>query len=226
MGTSYSNLVTYVRDDLREASANTWTDAQLARYLSRAERWLAGYLSQIKGSGRFITRGESFTIAASTETFDTTTLANTPTGILEMMMQFSGEWYPIYEMAQGDENLLRSTQLQSFSNLTPPQFWIEDTTLHFLPLSTSARTCKISYQWLPAVKGTGGTAETPDRYDDVLLLRAAYDAMRTQGQDDEAFEKKYAGRLAEIEDFEFGRQSKGTSRVIQNVSARVLFPRT
>ncbi|MFQ5471738.1 MAG: hypothetical protein ACE5FA_02470, partial [Dehalococcoidia bacterium] len=79
--------------------------------------------------------------------------------------------------------------------------------------------------WIPSAKGTGGTAETPSQYDDIVILRAVYDALGVVGESEDTFEDKYKLRLAEIEDFETDRVAKGSSLRVQNVTKRRLFGR-
>ena len=231
MGTSYSTLLAspHLRFNIRETSASTWTDAELAYPLSTAEQWLAQFLSQIKGSGRFIVE-ETATLAADAETITQASLAKGDgsagefTGLRWInMLVNNNSWEPCYPMEEGDENLYRLPNTAIPVGSTP-YYEVLDTNLRFLPISSAARSLRIRYSWIPVRKTKAGTAETPTQYDDILCLRAAFDALAPLGQSEGQFEQKYGMRLSEIEDFEFNRARKGVSHVVKNVSARDMFP--
>jgi len=223
--TAYTSLESLLRLELRESSANAWTADQLATYLSRSEQWLAQMLSQLRGSGRFL-YSDQVTLAASAETLDMTS-AFTKTNVTAIrtidVLDSGNVWVPCYPIAEGDENLYRTSNALPMSQGGSRMFYLEDTDIHILPVSTSSATLRVRYAWAPVVKGIGGTSETPSQYDDILVHRAAFDALAVLGQTEMSFEKKYATRLSEIEDFEVNRVNKGTSETIKNVTSRFLF---
>lgn len=230
MGTSYSTLIADVRLHLRETTADEWTDAQIATYLSRSERWLARWLSGLRNSGRFV-QSDSMTLAASTETLAMETTGTPPSAFTYIVdniryidMQVSGGgWAACYPLREGDENAVRGPNVPISTDLSVPTYFIRGTNLHFLPISGGARTLRITYGWIPAAKTSASTAETPTQYDDILVLRAVYDALGVVGENEGTFDAKYATRLAEIEDFETDRVAKGPSLRVQNVTKRRLF---
>lgn len=230
MGTSYANLVSYVRDDLRESTADEWTDAQLARYISRAEQWFARFLSSLRNSGRFLYE-EQFTLAASTETYDTSGLtkgdgsAGLFTGIRRIdMLVGQNVWQPCLPIREGEEHFFRYPTTQPAQPWAVPGYYLRDALIVFLPTVSAARTLRINYSWVPVTKTTAGTAETPAEYDDILIKRAVYDALGTTGESETTFVEKYAMRLAEVESWECDRVNTGTSTTIKNVTSRNLFP--
>lgn len=230
MGTSYSNLVTYLRDDIRESSADEWTDAQLARYLSRAEQWFARWLSALRNSGRFLYE-EQFTLSASTETYDTTglTKADGTAGHLTAIRRIdklvaNNVWQPCQMIREGQEHFYRYPSTVPAQPWAVPGYYLRDSDLVFLPTISESQTLRINYSWIPVAKGTGGTAETPVEYDDILLKRAGYDALGTTGESEMTFVEKYATRLAEIESWECDRASAGVSTTIKKVTTWGMFP--
>lgn len=229
MGSSYATLLADLRLLLRESAASTWTDAQLAGALSNGEIWLASYLAHIRNSKRFEYE-EEFTVTGDTETYDMTGLTKADGSAGDLLairwisMQNVNTWQPVYTISEGDENLARQPSSFRPSPSYIPGYDVRDDDLIFLPTSPEARTFRISYNWVPIRKGTGGTAETPKRYDDILTRRAAYDSLGEIGQSETTFEDKYATRLMEITKFESNRWNKGQPETVKNISSRTLFP--
>jgi hypothetical protein len=225
MSTAYTTLITKLRRRLRDSAAEEWETAELADYISDAERWLAQRLGGMRKSGRFIAQ-ETLTLAADTEAYDTTTLAQQSfIGVQTIEKKMPGGRYaPVYQLNEGDQNLGRWGSTLAASEDYVPRYWLQAGSIHFLPKLKDVQTFIIRHTWLPVRKTSGGTAETPEQYDDILILRAAFDSLGVTGNAETTFEQKYAARLSEIEDFEINRENKGTSETVQVKNSRLLFP--
>ncbi len=229
MGTSYSTLKSRLLNKLRDPNQQEWTDNdELYRYISNAEQWMAAWLGSLKGSGRFVVQ-DTITLSANTSTFNLSSLTSaaskTFAGVRYMeMLTAMNVRVPLSPIPEGDENLYRSPTTITVDAWVPPSYLLRNDAFEFLPISSAARTIYVTYQWLPLVKTTSGdTAETPTQYDDLLILRAAHDALGAEGEREKSFEDKYAMRISDIEDFEVTRLGRGTTETVKNVSTRVLF---
>lgn len=224
MGTGYSTLLSELRTRVNEASANEWTDPQLLRHISRGEIWESRFLGKIKRSGRF-QYVENKTLAASTSDYALSGLTKAFDGLRFVEMELpGGYWQPCPPIDEAQEHLWRTPSSSYVSGTVVPGYILRDETMSFLPVATSARTLKFTYRWVPAAKtSSSDTAETPASYDDVLVLRALYDALADEGTRDDAFEMKYAARLAEIEEIEGSRWNEGQSERVKMVSSSALF---
>ncbi len=221
---TYSDLLGMLRDRLDEGTANEWTDADLYGYLSMAERWLAGFLGGIRGSGRF-RYTENQTLPASTETIALSGLTKAFDRLVSIEMQVSGGgWVPLEPMVDGEDHLYRSPTNVTVSGDVVPYYRLQDDSFVFLPVASSARTLKYQYLWVPAAKTSGAsTVETPVKYDDLLVLRAAHFALADAGEKDTSFDEEYASRIAEVEDYECNRSSWGRGERIKFIASRGMF---
>jgi len=229
MGTLYSTLRTRLLKQLRDPNGVEWSDdTELYQLISNAEQWMANWLGDLRGSGRFVVQ-DTITLAASTSTFAFSALTDAATkvfaGVRYMeMLSASNVRVPLYAIAEGDENLYRSPSTITVDAWVPPSFLIRDDSFVFLPVSSQARTIYVTYQWIPIVKtSSSDTAATPTQYDDLLVHRAAFDALGRGGEREETFDEKFAARIADVETFEVSRLNRGTTETVKNVTSRTLF---
>lgn len=228
MGTAYTTLNTRLLRRLRDASAVTWDSSdEVYDALSRSERWLARFLANIRGSGRFVTT-EALTVTASATSTAISSLGSAATKEFTSVRQIekvgtNSRRIPVEQIPEGDEHLWRGSTTTTIDADQAPGYYIQDASFYWLPVSTGAQTMYVTYNWIPVAKTSSGTAETPADYDDVLLLRAAYDLLGAEGEREQTFEAKYAARLSEIEEYECSRHDRGLSKRVKNVSTRVLF---
>lgn len=227
MGTAYSTLKTRVLAQLRDTGQQKWTDnTELFQLISNAEQWLAQFLGNIRGSGRFTVQ-ETISLSASTEASNISSLTSAATKVFVAvrymdMLTTSNTRQPMPVIPEGDENIWRESVLAG--GAVVPGYFIRNDQFIFLPTSSSARTIYCTYQWIPIVKtSSGDTAETPTQYDDMLVNRAVFDAQAREGESERKFEEKYAVRLSEIEDMECSRLDRGATQTVKNVTSRMLF---
>ena len=226
----YSAVLSLVRTSLGEASAVEWTDAQLITYISNAEQWMASWLGRLPGNGRFI-QEEDITLAADAETVALSSLPSNATKTLISIdyihfQNTANNWTPCDEIQVGDEARLRGGSAFTVSGDVAPAYQLRRPNLFFLPISTAARTLKVRYQWLPIAKTTDSDSlETPSQYDDMIVARVLFYALGDEGEEDSSFEKRYAGRLADIEMFEANAQrGSGRGESVANYDSRYYFP--
>lgn len=227
MGTSYSSLKTSLLRRIRDPNQQKWTsNDEIYELISQAERWLARFLGNIRGSGRF-TIQETISLSANTEASNISALTSAATkafvAVRYMDILSDGSTrQPMQRIPEGDENLWRNSAVMSGHAI--PGYFIRNDQFIFLPTSGEARTIYCTYQWVPIAKTTSGdTAETPAEYDDLLLARVQFNALAREGEAEKKFEEEYAARLAEIEDYENSRTERGVTESVKNVSGRLLF---
>ncbi len=229
MGTTYSAMKSRLLTKLRDPNQQEWTDdTELYGLISNAEQWLATYLGSLRGSGRFVVQ-EAITLAANTSTVAISSLSAAATkvflGVRYMDMLTEGGYRaPMLPIPDGDEAQYRAPTQAPVGGMWAPGYFIRDDSFIFLPVASQARTIYLTYQWIPIVKTSGSdTLETPTQYDDMILLRAAFDALGAEGENETTFEQKYATRLADIEDAEVNRLGRGITETVKTVTSRVLF---
>lgn len=224
MGTAYSALLSRLRTKVRETTANEWSDAELYQYLTYGERWLANFLSQVPNSGRFVYQ-EQKSLAASASTYALSGLTKLFVAVRDLyMIGPNSIWIPLSQFQEGDENLYVVPNVTTVSGLCIPSYRIREDDGVFRPVASSARTIVWEYNWQPAVKTTGAdTADTPIQYDDLLVDRAAWDALQVIGEADGSFEEQRSMRIAEVEYQECDRGTRGVTTTPRNVSTRLLF---
>lgn len=224
MGSSVGTVDTRFKKKLRDTSSAEWSEAVRIDLLNDAHRAIARWLSGIPGSGRFIYQDQK-TLAANASTIALSTLTKTFSVARDLyMITENGRWLPLDQFQEGDENLVRTVTGATVSGLVPPRFRLRETDIVFLPVSSTARTIVIDYNWLPAaVDDSGDSFETPTEYDDFLILRALRDALGETGELDTYFERKYIEREAEIESFECNRMTRGVTETVKNITTRMLF---
>lgn len=220
---TYSALRTKLLQMLRDPDAQKWSSSdEIYFLLSNAERWLARRIGGYSKSGRF-KYADTVALPANTETYALSSLTKEFVAVRYIdILTNAAVRQPVDPIAEGDENLYRANSMLGWDLV--PGYFIRNDALVFLPTSGAARTLYVSYQWIPAVKTSGSdTTETPTEYDDMLLARAAFDAMSREGESDSKLEEKYAARLDEIERYEYSRLDRGGSETVKNLSGRVLF---
>lgn len=221
---TYSAIRTQLLAMLRDPDAARWSsNDELYFLISNAERWLARRLGSYSRGGRFKYR-ESITVSANTETYAVSGLTKSFVAVRYIdWLSNANVQQPMEIIQEGDENLYRQPTIQAGGGLVPSYF-LRDGNLHILPTSPSSQTYYVTYQWIPAVKTSGtDTTETPAEYDDMLLARAAFDAMGREGESEKTFKEKYAVRLDEIEGYEFSRQDRGVGETVKDTTSRYLF---
>jgi len=217
-----STVLSSLRTRLDETSANEWTDAQLIGYIAEAEQWLADKMGRLTGSGRFRYR-DTIALTGSSETYALSSLTKRFAEVIEIQMLWQGEYLDLPYMHDGDDGRLRSLSLYVPGQVVP-HYSLFDDNLKFLPVSTEGRTLYLLYRYLPAVKtASGDTLDTPQDYDNLLVVRAAHFANSDAGQANTAFEDEYASLIAELEEREQGRAYGARQEVVKPSSARSLF---
>ncbi len=219
MGTAYSTILADLRTEIGEDTAIEWTDAQLYRYVSRAEQWLSRFLAELPGSGRFRYQ-ESLTLTGASSTIAFSALAKTLAKVYYIdMLSTAGTYAPLREIPESHEAMWEEA-----TNVGPsvtPGYILRNDTFVFKPVSSSDRTMRFTYSWTPAAKSSGGsTLETPAEYDDIVVARARYDALAAEGESDDAFDAKYANRLGEIESWEVARGTRGHVETVRRTRSR------
>lgn len=205
-------VIDRMRIRLDETTARKWSDAQLILYINDSCQWLARMFSRIPGCKRF-TKRETFTNAASTETFDLTTLSKRFDTVLDLQVQISTVWKEVQRFDDNEEAALRNLSLGG--GWIVPKYNIQDDNLILLPTFGTARTMAIRYRWMPAlITAAGDTLETPDEYLTDIVTRALHFALADAGQANTKFEEEYAVRLNEIEDLERSRLGISNERVV------------
>lgn len=165
-----SELRTRVRYHLREATANTWADAELTSHINLAQRYIALRLD-IKYLPQLI-QSANLSFAASVN-------ANLPTEYLKVAGEpfdfATGDVYPIIPPVDIGET--RANYADSDSLFTSRKFsWIQDQDL-FVPGSLTA-TIVFTYIKYPADLSADGDESTVEEgLVDLVILKAAADAL-------------------------------------------------
>ena len=211
-------ILDQLRVRLEEADARRWTDATLILYISRAEQWLAGFLSRVPKARRFRVLHESATLAANATTLDLTTLAKSYDWLIEVSVLVANVETRLINFEDGDAPYLRNLSIGGGSPIS--RIDLQDDNLVILPSYGTARTLYLDYGWIPLAKTSGASAiETPTKYDGDLVDRALHFALADAGLSNTKYEEEYAVRLAEIEDLERSRRGISNERVMRRANA-------
>lgn len=212
MGSAATALLARVRLHLEEASANEFTDAQLYNYITDGSDYVAAQLSSIDEGGWFEKEG-TVTVLASTESIAL------PSDFQRMILV---EWLDANSVRHDLQRLNRA-QITSHRTVSAvsgdvlPGYWILQETIHVLPISSSARTLKLTYNYAPAAISSGSTLETPTRYDKVVALYAAICALADDGHKDDVWNSMLQGFVAEMVQRETSRQDRGHGGSVEMV---------
>lgn len=226
--TTVNGILTPLRIRLDEISAHEWANAdQLITYISNAERWLAGLLSDLPGCGLFRVRDVQ-TVSANATTLAITSLTSTATKVFykarNVSMLLDGlNWTNLHQLDEDDENNARNIAL-SGGGVIVPRWRLFGTDFQFLPARSTATSCAVSYQWIPIVKtSTSDTIETPAMEDDLLVLRAAFSAMADRRESNEALNNELAQRLQDAVARYQGRQYGSRGERVRARTTRLLY---
>lgn len=209
-----AEMLTRVRDELEEDTAEEWEDITLTRYINDEHKRLHANLAGIPNAG-WGTFSETFTVAASTETYDLSSLTHTVEAINTIWHQLSSQHeMRVEQFSEAQFNMLRLNQ-QTVNSDTTPGYELTRTagteTLGFLPLSAGARTFRIFYDYVPATLTSGQNLHTPARYDDLLAAMVKKRALAKVGESDDALELFIRQRTLEMEEREGSAASRSVA---------------
>lgn len=209
-----AELLTRVRLELEESTAEEWSDALLTQYINDEHKRFMSMLANIPNAG-WASTSETFTVAASTETYDLSGLTYTVDAINAIWHQLSSQHeVRLANFSEQQFNLLRLNQ-QTVNSDTTPGYKLDRTAgseyLHFLPLSSATRTFRIEYDYVPATLTSGQDLHTPARYDDLLAAMVKRRALATVGEYDDALELFIRQRTLEVEDREGSSASRSVA---------------
>ncbi len=213
MGSLATALLTRVRTHLEESSANEFNDNdQLYPYISDGHDYVAGQLASIDEAGWF-EKEDTVTVSASAES------ASLPSDFQSMILC---EWLDSNSVRHDLRRLNRAqiTQMRTVSAVAgdvQPGYWLLQNTIHVLPISSSARTLKVTYKYDPAVITSASTLETPTRYDHIVALYAAIRALADDGHKDDVWNQMLQGFVADMIQRETSRADRGHGQSVENV---------
>lgn len=216
MSTAYSTRIARIRVSLNEATEQEWLDATIASEISLAERWFAEWLGRKKRGGYFQNQ-ETFTLAADATSHALSSFAKDLVSVDNIEMSVAGAWVPVGEIPDGQEWTYRNVNQASSSGAFVPHYLLRDPNLVFVPASTSARSMRVLYRWVPAEKTESGTLETPARFDDVIDKRVLFVLLSDEGEREGTFEDYYSARLSEVTQFVVGRQGTSVGEVVKSM---------
>lgn len=221
-----AEMLTRVRLELEESTAEEWTDALLTQYINDEHRQLIAMLAQIPDAG-WGTYTETFTVAASTEQYDLSGLTHEFEAVNSLWHQrSSGSEVRVPLASERQFNLHRDSG-QAVSSDSTPHYQITRVGgveyLHFLPLSDATRTFRIVYDYVPAVLTSGQSLHTPSRYDDLLAAMVKRRALATVGESDEALELFINQRTLKMEEREGSAASRSVAPRIETETSAELF---
>jgi len=221
-----AQVLTRLRLLLQETSAVEWTDAQLIQYINDSHLWLGAHMGNVYGAGWF-EHSETFTVAASTETYDTSGLTRTFAAVKQMYHQRSDSYEVQVDAAiPGKFNMLRLANETVNADYTPKVILRRaagTTNLHFLPLAGGIRTFRLTYRYEPDVLTSGQALHTPAAYDDILAKRAMFLALQDEGEDDPLVDAFLQRRLQEMAYFEGGARGENVASRMGDETTDILF---
>ncbi len=219
-------LETRTRLLLQETTANEWTQAQLFERINDAHEFLAAKMRVIFNSGWF-SATQTFTVAASTETYDLSGLTRLFTSIKSLWHTRSdGSEKRIEALDEADINLSRLAGITVNADVEPGYFLLRaggTNNLHLLPLAGATRTFRIYHGYQPPVLTTSQNLHTPPRYDDIVAKRAAWLALMDEGEDDPSITAYINLRLVEMQEFEGSAASESSPRAMRDEVTGVWF---
>lgn len=226
-GTDYDDVLAAVRRRIREPSAIEWTDAELFSLISDEERRLWDERALLPGAGTDLYQDE-ISIAAAVTSFSLVTGAP-PTALTKEFVAIealdwknNGIWTPLQEFQAADEWQYDTQDDSSGSSSVKPSYRISGTTLIAKPEADAARTYRLTYLWRPPVKDnvspTTDTLDTPPRWDEIIVIRAASRALEKLGQTDDRLETRVLMLVAEMEAVEVNKQPRGRVETVQRTS--------
>lgn len=219
-------MLTRVRDELEEDTAEEWETTTLTRYINDEHKVLMQRLGQIPEAG-WGEATETFTVAGSTETYDLSGLAQT-LGAIRTINHVPSSGYEIRcdFVSESQFNDLRLNSTEVPAEVTP-SYSLRRTAgteyLHFLPLASGTRTFRINYRYVPATLTSGEDLHTPERYDDLLAAMVKRRGLAKVGESDDALEMYIARRTAEMEDAEGAAASESVAPRIPSEFSAELF---
>lgn len=209
-----SELLTRVRLELEESTAEEWSDALLIQYINDDHKRLMSLLANIPNAG-WGSASETFTVAASTETYDISGLTYELEAINTIWHQLSSQHEVLVKNASEAQFQAYRLNQQTVNSDTTPAYKIVRTAgseyLHFLPLSSATRTFRIEYDYVPATLTSGQSLHTPKRYDDLLAAMVKKRALATVGESDDALELFIRERSLGVEDREGSSASRSVA---------------
>lgn len=221
-----SDVITPLRVRLGEATARQWADVgQLVNYVSDADFWLVDLIGKLPGSGKFIYT-QTFTLPASSETYNLSSLTKKFAEMREIGMSFpNGVYAPLDTMQDSDEFMWRGPQNWTPGGLVRPVYRLLDEAIQFLPIAAADRTMRITYRWRATPKtAVNDSMESPQEEIAALITRALHFALADARETNTAFEQEHAVLVGEIEARWQGRQYGSNTERVKQRASHALFP--
>lgn len=221
-----AQMLTRIRLHLQETTASEWdNDSQLLPYLNDAYFEVCSELAMLLRSGWFKTENE-FTVAASTETFDLTTLTYLAANSGTSFWRFANLWHvwndrplPVPPAQRGSEAELRHSQPVSAA-VTPAAYMRREggtPYLVLLPTASDTRTFRALYWYRPPEVTSASSLETPREYDALIGYLSAEKALMDEGQGDDRITAEVNRLRVRMIDHEHGSEgaegAQGTPEV-------------
>jgi hypothetical protein len=175
-----------LRIDLQESVANQWLEATLERCVNDAHKEVAPLFGSIERSGWF-EETETFTVAASTETYDLSGLSRVFAAIKSLwLVRSAGDEARVSIV--GDAKFREFSRSGTVSADVVPVYSLRRAGgteyLHLLPLAGATRTFRIVYRYDPPTLTSGQSLHTPARYDPLIAAIAKRNALAIVGEED------------------------------------------